>query len=149
MQLPASHTGYSASTASHYLDTPDSHANELHECMQPNPPSVPAMFQEFMTAHCANMTEIMERLFQDPNAKNTGWLKCYITLFLCLITVKSWQKHQQYPTFLHCRGYSKKSSPTELILLGYSECTTKVKNVGYCWCFCHDLTVINQKKGVI
>jgi len=31
-----------------------------------------------------------------------------------------------------------------LILLGYSECATKVKNVDYCWCFCHDLTVINQ-----
>jgi len=40
----------------------------------------------------------------------------------------------------------KKSNPTELILLGYSECTKKVKNVGYCWCFCHDLTVINQRK---
>jgi len=26
---------------------------------------------------------------------DTGWLKCYITLFHWLITVKSWQKHQQ------------------------------------------------------
>ena len=25
----------------------------------------------------------------------TGWLKCYITLFFCWITVISWQKHQQ------------------------------------------------------
>ena len=61
---------------------------------------------------------------------HTGWLKCYITLFFCWITVISWQKHQQYPTFLHCRGYSKKSNPTELILLGYSECTKKSKKCG-------------------
>jgi len=82
-------------------------------------------------------------------ASDTGWLKCYITLFLWLITVRSWQKHQQWPRFLHCRAYSKKSNPTELIWLGYSECTKEVKNVGSCWCFCHDLTVINQKKRVI
>ena len=44
-----------------------------------------------------------------------GW-SAILCWFFGWIMVDSWQLPQQYPTFLYCMGYSKKSDLTELIL---------------------------------
>src|ERR1700730_10570098 len=45
--------------------------------------------------------------------------------------------HSEYPSKINSVG------------LDFLEYPLQCKNVGYCWCFCHDITVIQQKTRVI
>src|ERR1700733_9196504 len=63
---------------------------------------------------------------------------CYIMTKTPAVThIFSFVVHSEYP------------SKINLVGLDFLEYPLQCKNVGYCWCFCHDITVIQQKKRVI
>ena len=54
-----------------------------------------AIFSGILFKELVNITAIISLMSEAKEEYCTGWLRCYITLFFCWITVISWQKHQQ------------------------------------------------------